>query len=54
MVGDRSNLLAVGTCRGVSVLVGNEKSRVLRMTDLILLASKLLNTMSIAIFSSML
>ncbi len=54
MVGDRSILLAVGTCGGVSVLVGNEKLRVLQMMDLILPASKLLNTVSIAFFSSML
>ncbi len=53
-MGVRSILSAVGTCRGVLVLVGNEKSRVLRMTDLIFPASKLSKTMSIAIFSSML
>ena len=49
-----SILLALGMCGGVSVLVGNEKSRVLQMTDLILPASKLSKTVSIAIFSSML
>ena len=53
-MGVRSILLAVGTCGGVSVLVENEKLRVLRMTDLILPASELSKTMCIAIFFSML
>ncbi len=53
-MGVRSILLAVGTCGGVLVLVGNEKLRVLRMMDLILPTSELSKTVSIAIFSSML
>jgi hypothetical protein len=48
--GFRLILAAVGVCGGVSVLVGKEKSRVWRMMDFILSASKLLMTVSIAIF----